>query len=229
MHVDKGNLGPSAFVGVGDYTGGGLWVHGKGLLDAKYRWHVYDGNDAHATVPFKGPGARYTFVFFTVKQYKKVPKSDVKFLSDAIGFPWPKPGLRGKDYPPGKERVADGLKAYRKWEKANNPPVYKDSEVGESNGQSTWYTGRDWARCNAQPQRTPKKPSKRRRAVAPKKFPFSIGTNIAKDFGGEVFKGKIDKLYADDPGLCHVLYDDGDGEDLDARECRKAVNFYQQR
>ena len=38
--MDKGNLGPSAFVGVGDYTGGGLWVHGKGVLDAKYQWWV---------------------------------------------------------------------------------------------------------------------------------------------------------------------------------------------
>ena len=52
MHVDKSNLGPSAFVAVGDYTGGELWVHGQGALDAHNKWHVYDGNHAHCTVPF---------------------------------------------------------------------------------------------------------------------------------------------------------------------------------
>ena len=27
MHVDKGNVGPSYIVGVGDFEGGKLWVH----------------------------------------------------------------------------------------------------------------------------------------------------------------------------------------------------------
>jgi hypothetical protein len=30
MHCDKLNLGPSYIVGVGNYTDGGLWVHGRG-------------------------------------------------------------------------------------------------------------------------------------------------------------------------------------------------------
>ena len=227
MHVDKGNLGPSAFVGIGDYTGGGLWVHGKGMMDAKQQWHVYDGNDAHKTVPFKGPGARYTFVFFTVKLYKKVPQSEVKFLRDSIGFPWPKAGLRAKEYPPGKERVAKGLKAYQQWKKENNPPVYGEDEVGESNGLGTWYTGPDWARRHGNKRSKPKKRPRAKRAAAT--FPFSIGTKIAKRFGDEVFRGQIDKLYPNAPRLCHVTYEDGDHEDLGVRECRKAVRLYLQK
>ena len=49
-------------------------VHGKGALDAHNTWHIYNGNDAHCTVPFKGPGARYSFVFFTLKVLPLNPK-----------------------------------------------------------------------------------------------------------------------------------------------------------
>ena len=35
LHVDSNNLGPSAIVGVGNFSGGGLWVQGQGGLAVK--------------------------------------------------------------------------------------------------------------------------------------------------------------------------------------------------
>ena len=41
--MDKNNLGPSYIVGVGDYTGGEVWVHGMGEMHVKGKWLSFDG------------------------------------------------------------------------------------------------------------------------------------------------------------------------------------------
>lgn len=92
-HVDKGNLGNSYIVGLGDYSGGELWVHddtgpeqyvveGQEDVSAFYRvgsafrgrqlqvhniWTTFDGNKLHFTLPFQGE--RYSIIFFTCDRY----------------------------------------------------------------------------------------------------------------------------------------------------------------
>ena len=87
MHVDKNNLGPSAFIALGDYEGGELWVDGMGAVDAKEKWRVFNSNEPHQTVPFTG-GPRYSFVYFTESRYAKVPSTHVEELRQ-LGFHWP--------------------------------------------------------------------------------------------------------------------------------------------
>lgn len=64
----------------------------------------------------------------------------------------------------------------------------------------------------------PKKRSRRKTVQKKKNFPFTLGTLVAREFDGEMYTGKITKLYPDDPSLCQVTYTDGDQEDFDVDE-----------
>ena len=101
-------------------------VHGKGALDAHNKWHVYNGNDAHRTLPFKGPGARYTFVFFSMRAHRKVPKDGIHFLRDVVNIKWPTRPVAPKEYPPGPARVAAAKAAYREWAVGAKPAQYSE-------------------------------------------------------------------------------------------------------
>ena len=61
LHVDKFNLGPSYIVGVGDYGppedaklpaefAGRLWVQGRGALDVREQFVLFDGNAPHLSL-----------------------------------------------------------------------------------------------------------------------------------------------------------------------------------
>ena len=63
LHVDGSNLGPSLIVGLGSYSGGELYVHGRGKLNIRYQCSEFDGNEPHATCPFEGE--RFTVIYFT--------------------------------------------------------------------------------------------------------------------------------------------------------------------
>ena len=70
-------------------------------------------------------------------------------------------------------------------------------------------------------------PRKRSRRTTKKpKFPYPLGTIVARDFDGKVFTGKITKLYDDDPKLCQVTYSDGDHEDFDAEQVTYGSALY---
>ena len=92
-----------------------LTLAGQGALDAHNKWHVYDGNHAHCTVPFAGK--RFSFVFFTESRYTKCPAAERAFLEGTLGFPWPHDGGASvrQDYGTSVERVRRGSKAYRAW------------------------------------------------------------------------------------------------------------------
>ena len=63
-----------------------------------------------------------------------------------------------------------------------------------------------------------------------KQSPFSfIGLRIAKCFGEDVFFGTIKKYIepaSSEPDLWHIVYDDDDQEDYDAKDLRKAIALY---
>lgn len=114
MHVDNNNLGASAFVAIGDYTGGELWLHGRGALDAHYKWHIFDGNVAHCTLPWKGN--RFSFVFFTQTSHAKCPFAERLFVTATLGFPWPKRhAVMRKRYGSVEKRIKAAMKEYRAW------------------------------------------------------------------------------------------------------------------
>lgn len=112
-HVDKNNLGTSMIVGLGDYEGGGLWVHDdegdvdvelsedvssmyhyragetyRGTdLDIRNRWCSFDGNRLHLTRPFTGE--RYSLVYYTCDRYALVPPEVREAMAKAgFGFRW---------------------------------------------------------------------------------------------------------------------------------------------
>jgi len=49
LHVEKDNLGPSYMIGIGDYTGGAVWVQDQGALDCHDKWVTFDANVSHCT------------------------------------------------------------------------------------------------------------------------------------------------------------------------------------
>ena len=97
-HADANNLGTSFIVGLGDYTGGELWVHDESgdveydiqgdedvtafyhvgkkvngkLCKIKDTWTMFDGNVLHYTLPFKGE--RYSIIYFTSDHYAATPE-----------------------------------------------------------------------------------------------------------------------------------------------------------
>jgi len=93
MHVDKNNLGPSWIVGLGNYTGGWLWMDTHGEMghatDVRRKWLKFDGRKPHCVTPFRG--RRYTLVFFTYSNPQKstsLSRQEEKYLR-ALAFPLP--------------------------------------------------------------------------------------------------------------------------------------------
>ena len=65
LHVDR-NIGLSYLTGVGDFSGGGLWVatpeRSKGsVLNLKNKWSEFDPAVPHRTLPFRGVRGYITF------------------------------------------------------------------------------------------------------------------------------------------------------------------------
>ena len=91
-HKDKGNLGPSAIIALGDFKGGDLntWSANGNMQTTAIRNKVliFDGNCEHAVEPYEGK-ERYSLVFFTVSGFDKTPKAERNTLSKAIGVPFP--------------------------------------------------------------------------------------------------------------------------------------------
>jgi nucleotide-binding universal stress UspA family protein len=116
LHCDKKNLGPSAIVGLGDYTEGWLWGEEFGAVDVKNTWFTFDGNMPHCTLPFGG--TRYTLIYFINQGYEKVNPGDLNLIQDKCNFPWPKDGLTKKrDYGTTPARLHIGQKAWERWQK----------------------------------------------------------------------------------------------------------------
>ena len=112
IHVDKNNVGESLILGLGDYTGGELWVYDpKGRVpmevtravpgwpklkigsivtgtihDVKRTWVRFDGRRPHATMPIEG--SRYTLIFFTTEWGSRAPGAALGKLQ-ALGYPLP--------------------------------------------------------------------------------------------------------------------------------------------
>ena len=159
MHVDKGNVGRSYIVGVGDFSGGDLWVHRQkyqlkscaqsytptelaGLLrpssngyvrgwdfpweeriagesealQVKDKWHAFDGNMPHCTLPYQG--TRYTLIYFTQRSHHQIDKKSREFLTRKIGFPFPPMSLQKPPYPKQLMRLDSGVEAFNAWRKA---------------------------------------------------------------------------------------------------------------
>ncbi|CAK9031953.1 Protein kinase domain-containing protein [Durusdinium trenchii] len=94
MHVDKNNLGPSFILGLGDYSGGWLWLDDGSKVgrvkNIRNRWFKFDGRKPHCVTPFSG--RRYTLVFFTYSNPKMATALSAKeerYLQQ-LGFPLPK-------------------------------------------------------------------------------------------------------------------------------------------
>ena len=114
LHCDKKNLGPSAIVGLGNYTEGWLWGEEFGSVDVKNNWFEFDGNMPHCTLPFGG--TRYTLIYFINQGYEKVNPGDRNLIADTCNFPWPKDGLKKKrDYGTTPARLHIGQKALDRW------------------------------------------------------------------------------------------------------------------
>lgn len=94
LHVDKNNLGPSWIIGLGDYTGGRLWIDddskaGRAVDIHGSHWFQFDGNRPHCVLPFRG--RRFTLVYFTYCHPKVrvgVPLWVQRRLA-GLGFPLP--------------------------------------------------------------------------------------------------------------------------------------------
>eukprot|EP00427_Karlodinium_veneficum_P026883 CAMPEP_0169210182 /NCGR_PEP_ID=MMETSP1016-20121227/15075_1 /TAXON_ID=342587 /ORGANISM="Karlodinium micrum, Strain CCMP2283" /LENGTH=384 /DNA_ID=CAMNT_0009287699 /DNA_START=31 /DNA_END=1185 /DNA_ORIENTATION=- len=112
LHVDKNNAGTSMIIGLGDYSGGQLWIDDGGqygrIVDLRNRWFKFDGNNAHGVVPFRG--RRYTLVYFTRSatmggSVGENPESgDAQRLSD-LGFALPRACPEELHFPPAVVRV----------------------------------------------------------------------------------------------------------------------------
>lgn len=60
-HVDKFNTSPSLAIGLGDYTGGFLYIKGV-KHDIRYNPIIFSGNDEHWTDEFEGE--RYSLIYY---------------------------------------------------------------------------------------------------------------------------------------------------------------------
>ena len=85
LHIDN-NIGPSLTMSVGDFTGGRLYVHHKGLLTTKERLVRFNGQNPHIVLPYQGK--RYSFVFFTNVSFLKLSQ-EKKDQLESIGYPIP--------------------------------------------------------------------------------------------------------------------------------------------
>eukprot|EP00658_Telonema_sp_P-2_P001808 TRINITY_DN10677_c0_g1_i1.p1 TRINITY_DN10677_c0_g1~~TRINITY_DN10677_c0_g1_i1.p1 ORF type:complete len:384 (-),score=67.91 TRINITY_DN10677_c0_g1_i1:237-1388(-) len=112
VHVDSNNLGPSYIIGLGNYTGGQLWVSQQGELDIKDHWRQFDGNVPHGTREYKG--TRYSLIFFTQKSFKGARPDDRKYL-ESLGFPFPPSTTEMQAYPTKEERLRKGRREWTEY------------------------------------------------------------------------------------------------------------------
>jgi len=94
LHVDKNNLGPSWIIGLGNYSGGRLWMDNGSrvgrAVDIRGRWLEFDGNQPHCVLPFHG--RRYTIVYFTYC-HPKLCRPVLPWVQErlaGLGFPLPR-------------------------------------------------------------------------------------------------------------------------------------------
>jgi len=124
MHVDRNNLGPSAIVGVGDYSDGALWVQNLGAVDVKHKWAQFDGNVPHCTLPFR-KGTRYTLIFFSDQNYQQLgalkPNGDDKAVIADLGFPMPPDGMRKLLYEKQDVRLQKAQAAFKRCDSGSVP------------------------------------------------------------------------------------------------------------
>eukprot|EP00811_Abedinium_folium_P028413 NODE_4396_length_1897_cov_4.832768.p1 GENE.NODE_4396_length_1897_cov_4.832768~~NODE_4396_length_1897_cov_4.832768.p1 ORF type:complete len:541 (-),score=79.15 NODE_4396_length_1897_cov_4.832768:168-1790(-) len=125
LHVDKNDAGHSAIIGLGDYTGGQLWldsvpngvaiapmaaskVSSGAAIDIRGRWSVFDGNMPHCVLPFRGQ--RYTIIYFTRLRGGDVGENPSRSFMGRrlleLGFALPPVAPPAPDHPPADERLA---------------------------------------------------------------------------------------------------------------------------
>lgn len=105
LHIDNSNLGPSYIYGLGDYTGGLLYIDGEPRgkqVQVRRQWCKFDGNIPHLTCPFEGE--RYTIIYFTNQSYGRLKKNGRERLI-RMGFKVPHKGLVKADYGTREERM----------------------------------------------------------------------------------------------------------------------------
>jgi hypothetical protein len=129
LHIDGNNVGPSLIVGVGDYSGGGLWTLEHGELPVNHRWQEFDGNLPHCTLPFKG--TRYTLIYFCHKSFDLLQPGYEERLLGQDGFPLPDNYVfHAGEYEPEKVRLQKGAAALREFEMRRSPSGDKQKRSG---------------------------------------------------------------------------------------------------
>eukprot|EP00446_Apocalathium_sp_SHHI-4_P032421 CAMPEP_0177246294 /NCGR_PEP_ID=MMETSP0367-20130122/50929_1 /TAXON_ID=447022 ORGANISM="Scrippsiella hangoei-like, Strain SHHI-4" /NCGR_SAMPLE_ID=MMETSP0367 /ASSEMBLY_ACC=CAM_ASM_000362 /LENGTH=526 /DNA_ID=CAMNT_0018698297 /DNA_START=63 /DNA_END=1640 /DNA_ORIENTATION=- len=118
-HVDRNNLGQSQIIGLGDYTGGELWVHDDvgqvpltldedikqealyrsgtmwrgSEIDIRGKWLEFTGNRLHYTRAFDG--TRYSLVYYTCDRYAiATPEVRAELRGAGFAFSWRSDALR---------------------------------------------------------------------------------------------------------------------------------------
>ena len=83
MRTDKSNDGPSAIIALGEFTGGELWTADRGVLPCRNELRLFNGNQPHCTLPFKGE--RYSLIYFSSSGHDRMAPKDVQ-QCEALGF-----------------------------------------------------------------------------------------------------------------------------------------------
>ena len=73
MHCDRSNDGPSAIVALGDFSGGQLWTADRGVLPCRREVRLFNGNQPHCTLPFKGE--RYSLIYFSSSGHDRMARA----------------------------------------------------------------------------------------------------------------------------------------------------------
>jgi len=120
LHVDKNDAGNSIIIGLGDYSGGELWVDDGSCsghcLDVRDTWHRLEGHTPHEVMPFKG--RRYTLVYFTRERGGDIGADTTSRMTRRLrdlGFQLPSEVPLTASYPPADERMAAGQKRVHKF------------------------------------------------------------------------------------------------------------------
>ena len=126
VHKDKNNHGETWLIGLGDYTGGRLWIEspcGKhpppviarkwqeslrgDLVDVRNKWFKFDPRCYHAVEPVKG-GRRVSIALFSPRAWKRIPPHALCELQD-LGFHPPRAAGAMLLDQPKVERTQDGI------------------------------------------------------------------------------------------------------------------------
>ena len=83
MHCDRSNDGPSAIIALGDFQHGELWSYDRGVLPCKGEVKLFNGNQPHCTLPFKGE--RFSLIFFSSSGHDRMAPKEAMWL-EALGF-----------------------------------------------------------------------------------------------------------------------------------------------